>query len=39
LKLKKAVLDKLAWNWKAGKGERTFVTLAIKDGILTVRKK
>ena len=39
LKLKKAILDKLGWSWKAGKGERTHVTLDVQDGALVVKKK
>ena len=39
LKLKKALLDKLSWNWKPGKGNRTLVTLDLENGVLTIRKK
>ena len=39
LKLKKALLDKLSWNWKPGKGNRTLVTLDVQDGVLILKKK
>jgi len=39
LKLKKALLDKLGWNWKPGKGNRTLVTLDVQDGVLILKKK